>query len=136
MSAVPVFPPPHLVPSPSADDGQPPSTEAAPAPSSSASDGRPHVLGALPAPPPDAPQISTATGTPSQLNVASSDASTLKFDALGPLVVNSDGTLSRIHNWASMTQGERERTLRVLGKRNQLRIADLQGKEGEDAIEE
>ncbi|KIX93951.1 uncharacterized protein Z520_10288 [Fonsecaea multimorphosa CBS 102226] len=47
--------------------------------------------------------------------------STFKLDALGPLVINSDGTLSRIHNWAEMTELERERTLRILGKRNQLR---------------
>lgn len=43
--------------------------------------------------------------------------------------MNKDGTLSRIHNWASMTDGERERTLRVLGKRNQLRMGELRGEE-------
>lgn len=73
----------------------------------------------------------------------------LKFDHLGPVVVNSDGvrsgrkrilttgrltldvrqTLSRIGNWATMTEGERERTLRVLGKRNQLRVAQLRESE-------
>lgn len=41
--------------------------------------------------------------------------------------VNKDGTLSRIHNWDKMTDAERERTLRVLGKRNQSRMADLRG---------
>jgi len=53
-----------------------------------------------------------------QLNVGG-DA--LKLDDLGPMVVNSDGTLSRIHNWAEMTPLERERTVRILGKRNMLR---------------
>ncbi|EPQ55651.1 hypothetical protein GLOTRDRAFT_40931 [Gloeophyllum trabeum ATCC 11539] len=43
----------------------------------------------------------------------------MKFDALGPMVVNSDGTLSRIANWPNMTPMERERTMRVLGARNQ-----------------
>jgi len=47
---------------------------------------------------------------------------TVKLDALGPLVVNSDGTLSRIANWADMTDAERERTVQVLGRRNRIRI--------------
>ena len=83
-----------------------------------------------------------------KLDMSSGEAS-FKFDALGPLVVNKDGvrvepicpealkllkacrrsaypqTLSRIHNWPAMTPSERERTLRVLGKRNQLRMDDL-----------
>lgn len=46
---------------------------------------------------------------------------TISFDDIGPLVINKDGTLSRIHNWAQMTEPERERTVRVLGKRNMLR---------------
>ncbi|KAL1746634.1 hypothetical protein HDZ31DRAFT_33841 [Schizophyllum fasciatum] len=41
------------------------------------------------------------------------------LDELGPMVVNSDGTLSRIANWADMTEAERKNTLRVLSKRNQ-----------------
>ncbi|KAF7795752.1 hypothetical protein EIP86_006919 [Pleurotus ostreatoroseus] len=52
----------------------------------------------------------------------------MKFDALGPLVVNSDGTLSRIANWPNMTELERERTLRVLSARNQIRIANQEAK--------
>lgn len=65
--------------------------------------------------------------------------SQMKFDALGPLVVNSDGTLSRIANWPNMTPLERERTLRVLVARNQIRLADQKAKlaaqEGEDPAE-
>ncbi|PWN26301.1 hypothetical protein BDZ90DRAFT_233435 [Jaminaea rosea] len=60
-----------------------------------------------------------------QLDVASGGR--VALDELGPMVVNKDGTLSRIHNWASMTENERANTLRVLGKRNQLRMADLRG---------
>ncbi|KAI0325952.1 hypothetical protein GY45DRAFT_1259895 [Cubamyces sp. BRFM 1775] len=44
---------------------------------------------------------------------------TFRFDKLGPVVVNSDGTLSRIANWENMTPIEKERTLRVLVARNQ-----------------
>ncbi|KAJ7717569.1 hypothetical protein B0H16DRAFT_1338023 [Mycena metata] len=42
----------------------------------------------------------------------------VKLDDLGPMVVNSDGTLSRILNWSSLTAAEKERTLRVLTARN------------------
>lgn len=39
--------------------------------------------------------------------------------------VNADGSLSRIHNWAAMTDAERATTLRVINKRNQTRLALL-----------
>ncbi|GAA5985271.1 hypothetical protein JCM10908_002596 [Rhodotorula pacifica] len=44
------------------------------------------------------------------------------FDKMGPTVVNSDGTLSRIADWAEKTPAERANILRVLGKRNMLRL--------------
>ena len=50
----------------------------------------------------------------------------VKIDALGPVVVNSDGTISRIANWHSMTEPEQQRTLRVIGKRNRSRMAALE----------
>ncbi|KAH9990859.1 hypothetical protein BJV77DRAFT_919921, partial [Russula vinacea] len=52
-----------------------------------------------------------------KLDVSQGSAS-VKYDALGPLVVNNDGTLSRITNWPNMTPAERERTFRVLAARN------------------
>lgn len=66
-----------------------------------------------------APEQETTT----KLNVTSQQTMTL--DHLGPMVVNFDGTLSRIHNWAEMTDMEKERTLRVLAKRNRLRTEAL-----------
>ncbi|KND94433.1 hypothetical protein TOPH_01149 [Tolypocladium ophioglossoides CBS 100239] len=60
----------------------------------------------------------------------SGDGSTVKLGALGPLVVNQDGTMSRISNWADMTGFERKNTLRILGKRNQLRRAALRQSQG------
>ncbi|KAG6890234.1 hypothetical protein C0995_010247 [Termitomyces sp. Mi166 len=51
-----------------------------------------------------------------------------KLDALGPMVVNSDGTLSRIANWVNMTPEEQARTLRVLSARNKIRLAGQQQK--------
>ncbi|PWN34031.1 uncharacterized protein FA14DRAFT_114355, partial [Meira miltonrushii] len=53
------------------------------------------------------------------------DDSIAKFDNLGPMVVNSDGTISRIHNWQTMTDAERERTARLVNKRNQTRLQAL-----------
>ncbi|PHH51474.1 hypothetical protein CFIMG_008697RA00001 [Ceratocystis fimbriata CBS 114723] len=50
-----------------------------------------------------------------------------KLDSLGPLVVNQDGTVSRINNWGTMSEIERENTLRILGKRNKLRLNKLKG---------
>lgn len=49
----------------------------------------------------------------------------ISFDKLGPMVVNSDGTLSRIANWQEMTPAEQNNTIRVLSKRNQLRTSTL-----------
>ncbi|KZT39765.1 hypothetical protein SISSUDRAFT_984355 [Sistotremastrum suecicum HHB10207 ss-3] len=65
-----------------------------------------HIPLALPAP--------VSEDNVSQLNVGS----TLKLDELGPMVVNSDGTLSRIANWKEMSEIEKDRTLRVLVARN------------------
>ncbi|KAI0060161.1 hypothetical protein BV25DRAFT_1807934 [Artomyces pyxidatus] len=64
----------------------------------------------LPAPSPEG-------GIP-KLNVGASDGASIKYDDLGPMVVNSDGTLSRITNWPKLTEPERERTIRVLAARN------------------
>jgi hypothetical protein len=49
------------------------------------------------------------------------------LDHLGPVVVARDGTLSRIGNWHEMTDMERQTALRILGKRNQLRLGALRG---------
>ncbi|KAF2125033.1 hypothetical protein P153DRAFT_389888 [Dothidotthia symphoricarpi CBS 119687] len=70
------------------------------------------------------PEPSTATH---KLNV---NGQGVKLDHLGPLVVNRDGTLSRIANWESMADIERSNTVRILGKRNMLRLEGLRG-EGE-----
>lgn len=63
-----------------------------------------------------------------QLNV---NGEGVKLDHLGPLVVNKDGTLSRIANWDKMAEIEKQNTLRILGKRNQLRLGTLRGEDAE-----
>lgn len=68
------------------------------------------------------PGPSTSTDGTTQLNVG---GQAVKLDHLGPLVVNKDGTLSRIANWETMTEIERQNTLRILVKRNQVRTEAL-----------
>jgi hypothetical protein len=61
----------------------------------------------------------------------SSGSTTVKLDHMGPLVVNKDGTLSRISNWSDMSAIEQKNTVRILGKRNMLRREALvEGEQG------
>lgn len=66
----------------------------------------------------------SANGPTTTLDV-SGEGTTVKLDALGPLVVNRDGSMGRVSNWVEMTGFEKESTLKVLGKRNQARLAAL-----------
>mmetsp|Transcript_55901 Transcript_55901/g.136979 ORF Transcript_55901/g.136979 Transcript_55901/m.136979 type:complete len:315 (+) Transcript_55901:147-1091(+) len=66
------------------------------------------------------------------LPAASSDTTNLKVgetmslgDRMGPLVINTDGTTSRIANWAEMTDAERANTLRLITKRNAQRLKKI-----------
>lgn len=45
----------------------------------------------------------------------------VKFDSLGPIIINSDGTLSRIPTWDTLTDAEKVKTVRLIAKRNKLR---------------
>ncbi|KAF9371940.1 hypothetical protein CPB97_001587 [Podila verticillata] len=49
----------------------------------------------------------------------------IKLDILGPVVVNEDGTMSRIDNWAEMAEIEKANVRRILLKRNELRLKKL-----------
>lgn len=53
-----------------------------------------------------------------------------KLDALGPMVVNHDGTLSRVTNWAGMTPAEQQTTLTMLARRNKQRLTALNESRG------
>lgn len=77
---------------------------------------------------PEAPYDPSTT----TLDMSSGNAS-VKLDHLGPMVVNVDGTLSRISNWEKMADIERKNTLRIIGKRNQERLDVLKAKEAEKA---
>lgn len=59
---------------------------------------------------------------------ASSTGHVERFTSLLPphiAVVNEDGTVSRIANWAQLSEREREVALRRIAKRNQQRVAAL-----------
>jgi hypothetical protein len=58
---------------------------------------------------------------------------TIAMDAMGPVVVNDDGSLSRITNWGKLTEREREVTQRRIAKRNAERLERLRAKENERA---
>ena len=73
---------------------------------------------------------STNDSSIGQLDLANG-GQTVKLDALGPMVVNVDGSLSRISNWDKMTEMEQKSTIRVLGKRNKARLEALKEKEQE-----
>ncbi|CAG9979433.1 unnamed protein product [Clonostachys byssicola] len=64
-------------------------------------------------------------GEPITLDV-SGDGTTVKLDQMGPLVVNHDGSVGRLTNWAEMTKAEQKNTLRILGRRNKQRLEELQ----------
>ncbi|KAG8405208.1 hypothetical protein J3459_011354 [Metarhizium acridum] len=66
-----------------------------------------------------------APGDPTAALDVSGDGTTVKLDRLGPLVVNVDGTMSRISNWSEMAEVEKQNTLRVLGRRNKQRLEAL-----------
>ncbi|WVQ97504.1 hypothetical protein IAU59_004618 [Kwoniella sp. CBS 9459] len=54
------------------------------------------------------------------------EGNVVKLDKLGPMIINSDGTLSRIQNWQDLHPIEQERTVRLLvKKRNVVRLQKL-----------
>ncbi|KAJ1407001.1 hypothetical protein B484DRAFT_456693 [Ochromonadaceae sp. CCMP2298] len=50
---------------------------------------------------------------------------TAALDFLGPIIVNTDGTMGRIPNWAGMPEAERQKTFRLIGARNKRRTDAL-----------
>jgi hypothetical protein len=46
---------------------------------------------------------------------------TIKFDEMGPVIINSDGTTRRIDNWKELSEREQEVTWRRISKRNEER---------------
>jgi hypothetical protein len=57
---------------------------------------------------------------------------TIKFDQLGPIIINHDGTMRRIANWDKMTEKEQTGILKMLQKRNKQRMDVLKADEEEN----
>jgi len=85
--------------------------------------GTPEAFKKTPLALPEAPHNATT-----QLDM-SNGSTTVKLDHLGPVVVNVDGTMSRISNWDKMADIEKKNTLRIISKRNKERLEALRAKE-------
>ncbi|KAJ0161313.1 hypothetical protein CTA2_6436 [Colletotrichum tanaceti] len=122
---------------PAADDSNTDSSQGQPhaqRPTEPAQQKQPPALPPLPEPSLSGGNSAGGDGSGSiTLDMSGGDGASTKLDHLGPLVVNQDGTMSRIGNWGEMTEIERRNTLRILGKRNQIRLAALRGAQGNGA---
>lgn len=110
MSGTAPHPPPHANGQAAASNG-----DAAEQPAGA-------ILG-LPAPRP------AAEGDTPVRTIDLSSGASVSLDALGPVVVNVDGTLCRIGNWAAMTPGEQATTQRRISERNNQRLAALRAQQ-------
>ena len=50
---------------------------------------------------------------------------TVKLESLGPIIVNTDGSMQRIPNWSEMPQSEKDKTMRLVSARNKKRMMAL-----------
>lgn len=60
------------------------------------------------------------------------DGPAISMSELGPIIVNTDGTLRRIENWAQLTKAEQASTVRIVSRRNKKRLEALKELELED----
>lgn len=80
-----------------------------------------------------ASQSAAPLGLPAPSDAPANDepSNVIKLDHLGPMIVNSDGTISRIANWQNMSEIEKQRSLRLLAKRNNARIQSLKASQAQ-----
>jgi len=57
----------------------------------------------------------------------------IQFTDLGVIIINSDGTMSKIENWQDLSKPEQVKALRVISKRNERRKAELKQKQETEA---
>ena len=55
----------------------------------------------------------------------------IQLTELGAIIINSDGTMSKIENWNELTDLEKARSLRLIAKRNAKRKAQLEQMENQ-----
>lgn len=44
-----------------------------------------------------------------------------RLEGLGPIILNTDGTMGRIPNWSEYTESEKEQAIRLISARNKRR---------------
>eukprot|EP00959_Pyramimonas_sp_CCMP1952_P461418 9481539-Pyramimonas_sp.AAC.1 len=68
------------------------------------------------------PDAATATkDQDTSSSVLTVGGESIRMDNLGPIIINTDGTMSRINNWHELTEREQQNTLRLISKRNKQR---------------
>ncbi|KAI8974050.1 hypothetical protein BDB01DRAFT_854009 [Pilobolus umbonatus] len=75
----------------------------------------------------DKPVLSLPSTAEETIQVGVND--TFKLQEMGPVVINSDGSMSRINNWHEMNDIERANVNRILLKRNRERLAELKAQQ-------
>lgn len=87
----------------------------------------------------DAPKqplaLPASSSDTTQLDMSNGNT-TVSLDHLGPMVVNVDGTMSRISNWDRMAEIEKKATIRIIGTRNKARLEALKQAQGEGEAEQ
>lgn len=79
--------------------------------------------------PPSAPLAEEGGGANEgevQTEITVDGVGVIKLDRLGPIIINTDGSLTRIANWAGLSEAERHVALRRIAKRNQQRREQLE----------
>ena len=86
----------------------------------------------LPAPQTSPDESGTESSITHSLEVGGASVS---MDELGPIIVNLDGTLRRIENWATLSKQEQASTMRIISRRNKKRLNALSAlEEAEQAV--
>ena len=68
---------------------------------------------------------SSSSSEPGVVRTITVDGASVKLDHLGPMIINTDGTVARISNWAGLSEGEQNVALRRIAKRNKARVEQL-----------
>ena len=85
--------------------------------------------GTIPVPELPAPSANSNTDDTYILKV---DGPSVAMSELGPIIVNTDGTLRRIENWAQLTKAEQASTFRMVARRNKKRLEALKALQAEE----
>ncbi|KAJ4254845.1 hypothetical protein NW762_009643 [Fusarium torreyae] len=86
----------------------------------------------LPLPAPDQDTAAASSSNRGDDVTALRVGESVRLDALGPLIVNTDGTMGRVGNWTGMTENEKQQTLKLLARRNKQRLEALRAKNAEE----